>query len=99
MADVAHAVRRRARTPVQLTTSAYSYSARLVCQWKINQRKVGVSWVTDEQLVQKVWRYDEKEVAEYIRDRVEQELLALYPPQGFTARNQLRRVAGWEGVD
>ncbi len=46
----------------------------------MNQRKVGLHWVRDDQVVQKVWRYDENEVDAYSRDRVEQELLALYPP-------------------
>ena len=30
--------------------------------------------------MQKVWRYDESETDAYSRDRVEQELLALFPP-------------------
>lgn len=46
-----------------------------------NYRKVGVCWqMKEEQVVQKVWWYDEREIAAYSRDRVEQELLALFPP-------------------
>ena len=51
----------------------------MACTEKVNHRKVGVCWQTEEQ-VQKVWRYIESEIDVYSHDRVEQELLALFPP-------------------
>ena len=29
---------------------------------KVNHKKVGVCWWTEEQVVQKVWRYNESEI-------------------------------------
>ena len=55
--------------------------ACMECAPKVNYRKVGVCWqMKEEPVVQKVWRYDEREIAAYSRDRVEQELLALFLP-------------------
>ena len=42
-------------------------------------QKAGVNWVRDGKVIRKVWRYDDNTIAEYSRDGVEQELLALFP--------------------
>ena len=45
------------------------------------QRKVRIHWQSDEGLVQKVWRFDERSIEAYGRERarVEQELVELFP--------------------
>ena len=43
------------------------------------QRKGRTHWQSDEGLVQKVWRFDERSIEAYGRERVEHELVELFP--------------------
>ena len=43
------------------------------------QRKVRIEWQNGEQMVHKVWRYDNENLDVYSRDRVERELADLFP--------------------
>ena len=43
------------------------------------QRKVRIHWQSDEGLVQKVWRFDERSIEAYGRERVEHDLVELFP--------------------
>ena len=46
---------------------------------KIMQRKMRIHWQSDEGLVQKVWIFDERSIEAYGRERVEHELVELFP--------------------
>ena len=46
---------------------------------KIMQRKMRIHWQSDEGLVQKVWIFDERNIEAYGRERVEHELVELFP--------------------
>ena len=43
------------------------------------ERKVRIHWLSDEGLVQKVWRYNDQTIESYTRDQVEKELTELFP--------------------
>ena len=47
------------------------------------QRKVRIHWQSDEGLVQKVWRFDERSIEACGRERVEQELVELIKSKGL----------------
>ena len=42
-----------------------------------------IHWQSDEGLVQKVWRFDERSIEAYGRERVEHELVELFPLKGL----------------
>ena len=43
------------------------------------ERKVRIHWLSDEGIVQKVWRYNDETIQSYTRDQVEEELTELFP--------------------
>ena len=62
-----------------LESLRYSYSCSGSSVSLMMERKVRIHWLSDEGIVQKVWRYNDETIQSYTRDQVEEELTELFP--------------------